>query len=48
MLWTILVILLILWALGFTFQIAGGLVHLILVVALVVLVLQLVTGRRVP
>lgn len=48
MLWTILVILLVLWALGFTFQIAGGLVHLILVVALVVLVLQLVTGRRVP
>jgi hypothetical protein len=48
MLWTILVILLVLWALGFTFQIAGGLVHLILVVALVVLVLQLITGRRVP
>ena len=48
MLWTILVILLVLWALGFTFQVAGGLVHLILVVALVVLVLQLVTGRRVP
>lgn len=48
MLWTILVILLILWALGFTFQIAGSLVHLILVVALVVLILQLVTGRRVP
>lgn len=48
MLWTILVILLVLWALGFTFQVAGGLVHLILVVALVVLVLQLLTGRRVP
>lgn len=48
MLWTILVILLILWALGFTFQVAGGLVHLILVVALVVLVLQLITGRRAP
>jgi len=48
MLWTILVILLIMWALGFTFHVAGGLIHLILVVALVVLILQLVTGRRVP
>ena len=48
MLWTILVILLLMWALGFTFHVAGGLIHLILVVALVVLVLQLLTGRRVP
>ncbi len=48
MLWTILVILLIMWALGFSLNIAGGLVHLILVVALVVLILQLVTGRRAP
>lgn len=48
MLWTILVILLIMWALGFTFHVAGGLIHLILVVALVVLILQLVTGRRAP
>ncbi len=48
MLWTILVILLVLWALGFSLNVAGGLIHLILVVALVVLVLQLVTGRRVP
>lgn len=48
MLWTILVILLVLWALGFSLNIAGGLVHLILVVALVVLILQLVTGRRAP
>lgn len=47
MLWTILLILLIMWALGFGFHIAGGLIHLILVVALIVLVVQLVTGRRV-
>ena len=47
MLWTILVILLIMWALGFTFHVAGGLIHLILVVALVVLVVQLLTGRKV-
>lgn len=46
MLWTILVILLILWVLGFSLHIAGGLIHLILVVALVVFVLQLISGRR--
>lgn len=47
MLWTILVILLIMWALGFGLNVAGGLIHLILVVALVVFVIQLVTGRKV-
>jgi hypothetical protein len=46
MLWTVLVVLLILWILGFSFQVAGNLIHLLLVVALIVLVLQLVTGRR--
>ena len=48
MLWTVLVVLIILWALGFGFHVAGGLIHLLLVVALVVLVLQLITGRRGP
>lgn len=48
MLWSILVILLIFWALGFGFHVAGGLIHLLLVVALVVLIIQLVTGRRAP
>lgn len=47
MLWTIFVILLILWLLGFSLHIAGGLIHLLLVVALVVLVINLVSGRRV-
>lgn len=47
MLWTILVLLLILWLLGFSFHVAGGLIHLLLVVALVVLLIQLITGRRV-
>ncbi len=47
MLWTIFVVLLILWLLGFSFHIAGGLIHLLLVVALVVLVINLVSGRRV-
>ena len=46
MLYTILVILLIMWALGFGFHIAGSLIHLILVVALIVLIVQLLTGRR--
>jgi hypothetical protein len=45
-LWTIFVVLLILWLLGFSLHIAGGLIHLLLVVALVVLVLNLVGGRR--
>jgi hypothetical protein len=45
MLWTVFVILLVLWLLGFSFHIAGGLIHLLLVVALVVLVINLLTGR---
>jgi len=47
MLWTILVILLILWLLGFSMKIGGGLIHLILVIAVIILVIQLLTGRRV-
>ena len=47
MLWTIVVILLVLWLLGFTMHIAGGLIHLLLVIALVVIVFRLLTGRRV-
>ncbi len=46
MLWTIFVILLILWLLGFGFHIAGSLIHILLVLALIVLVINLVTGRR--
>jgi hypothetical protein len=46
MLWTVFVIILILWLLGFSFHIAGGLIHLLLVVAVIVLVINLVTGRR--
>jgi len=47
MLWTIVVLLLVLWLLGFTMHVAGGLVHILLVVALVVVVLRLLSGRRV-
>jgi hypothetical protein len=47
MLWTIVAILLILWLLGFGLHIAGGLIHILLVVALIVGLVQLFTGRRV-
>ena len=47
MLWTIAIILLILWLLGFAFNVAGGLIHIILVVAIVIGLIQLFTGRRV-
>ncbi len=46
MLWTILVVLLVLWLLGFIGEIGGGLIHLLLVVAAIVLIYNLVTGRR--
>jgi hypothetical protein len=46
MLWTIVAILLILWILGFSLHIAGGLIHLLLVVALVVVVINLLSGRQ--
>ena len=46
MLWTILVLLLILWLLGFSFHLGGSLIHILLVVAVVVLVYNLITGRR--
>jgi hypothetical protein len=47
MLWTIAVILLVLWLLGFTMHVAGGLIHVLLVIALIVVVLQFLSGRRV-
>ena len=48
MLWTIAVILLILWLLGFSvFHVAGGLIHILLIVAIVVGLVQLFRGRRV-
>jgi hypothetical protein len=48
MLWTLFVVLLVLWALGMvTSYTAGGLIHILLVVGLVVLVIRLIQGRRV-
>jgi hypothetical protein len=46
MLWTIVVLFLILWLLGFSLSIGGNLIHLLLVVALVVVVINLLSGRR--
>ncbi|WP_142303643.1 lmo0937 family membrane protein [Evansella halocellulosilytica] len=46
MLWTIIVILLVLWMLGFLFEIAGGIIHLLLVIALIVLVFNFITGKN--
>jgi hypothetical protein len=46
MLWTILVILLVLWLLGFIGHFGGGLIHILLVVAVIVLIYNLVAGRR--
>ncbi len=45
MLWTIFVILLIMWLLGFSFHVAGSLIHLLLVIAVVVMIVNLITGR---
>jgi hypothetical protein len=46
MLWTIFVILLVLWLLGLIANIGGGLIHLLLVVAAIILAIELITGRR--
>src|ERR1051326_4431217 len=46
MLWTICVILLVLWLLGLIGHIGGGLIHILLVVAVVILIINLVSGRR--
>jgi len=46
MLWTIVAILLILWLLGFSFHVGGGLIHILVVVAVVVVNFNLLSGRR--
>jgi hypothetical protein len=46
MLWTICVVLLILWLLGFSLHVGGGLIHLLLLVGLAVLVINLFSGRQ--
>ena len=46
MLWTVVVVLLILWLLGFTMNVAGGIIHVLLVIALVIIVFNLLSGRK--
>jgi len=46
MLWTIFVILLVLWLLGFSLHVGGSLIHLLIVVAVIVLIFNLISGRR--
>lgn len=45
-LWTVLAIVLVLWLLGLLLDVAGGLIHLLLVVALIIVIVNLLTGRR--
>ncbi len=46
LLWLVIVALFVFWLLGLVFKIGGGFIHIILVVAAIVLILQLITGRR--
>lgn len=46
MLWTIIIILVVLWLLGFIGHIGGGLIHLLLIIALIVFIYNLIAGRR--
>jgi hypothetical protein len=47
LLWGLVVVLVVLWLLGFTLHVGGGLIHLLLVIAVIVIVVRLVTGRGV-
>ena len=46
MLWALLAILILLWLLGFATNVVGGLIHVLLVLALIVFLFQLLSGRR--
>jgi hypothetical protein len=46
MLWTIFVVLVVMWLLGLGFHVGGSLIHLLLVVGVVILVINLLSGRR--
>ena len=46
MLWALFVVILLLWILGFSLHVAGSLIHLLLVVAAIILIVNLLTGRR--
>lgn len=46
MLWTIAAILVVLWLLGFATNVVGGLIHILLVIAVIVIIAQFLSGRR--
>jgi hypothetical protein len=46
MLWTLVILLLLFWVLGFLFDVAGGVIHVLLVIAAVVFLFNLIRGRR--
>lgn len=46
MLWTLIGLLILFWILGLVFEVAGGLVHILLVIALIVFIFNMITGRR--
>jgi hypothetical protein len=46
MLWTLMVLLVLFWLLGFAFDVAGGVIHVLLVIALVLFLVNLISGRR--
>jgi hypothetical protein len=48
LLWIIIVILVLLWLGGFAMKVGGGLIHILIVIAVIVLIFQLITGRRAP
>ena len=46
MLWTLIVLLLLFWVVGFAFHVAGGIIHVLLVIAVVLFLVNLLSGRR--
>ena len=46
MLWTLIVLLLLFWLLGFAFDVAGGIIHVLLVIAAALFLVNLISGRR--
>jgi len=46
MLWTLMVLLVLFWLIGFAFDVAGGIIHALLVIAAVIFVVNLISGRR--
>ncbi len=46
MLWTLMVLLLLFWLIGFAFDVAGGIIHVLLVIAAVIFLVNLISGRR--